>query len=448
MAQAGPPEHPDVCMSGPPGTAQAGCLPLGGTLVQAQPAVEARCSAKRKTDGKACTRDAGPGGLCMAHVPAAVASRTRAGKEAAATRMRRAQETSDPPNPPPVVPAPRKRVYPPGYTPTGRELAANARRHVGPTSRKRAALTALRKRAADAGIPLWQRWAAGRMVERDLTLTEFAPLGGFSLENVRYIFRRKNGAPRKATVKRFEAMLGDAPPEVRASIRQARSAAHINTKAVQQRLRKRTARWTRERLAREVAKILKDQPPSPKLRARIADLPYANELGSRAYGIYSAARMEAARHKGRASPPPRNITTPNGPKALLSKALYGLEKRTGDSLFFQCQSCLQIWQRRPHNKGLLCGPCERRFLVTFHGWRLRDGPKGPAPLRPKGQGRRLKPSDIQESISDLLGHKLGRWGAGSSSSIDYKALSETRKRLANSAHPWCLRITALLLDLD
>ena len=293
-----------------------------------------------------------------------------------------------------------------------RAALANGRQQIGPASRRKKSMTAIRQRATDA-----------------------------------YIWRPTNFAPQRVTLQRLEAVLGDSPADVRASIRQARSETYGALKRLQQRERKKMAKWKLQRLKKEVDAVLAGQAPSGALRSRIADLPYDTALGPRAHRIYSAARLEVARNKGGAASPPRNATIYQSPRVRLSKVLHGLLRRRGDSLFFQCQDCLQIWQRKAVNLGVLCGPCERKFGATHIGWRVRGGVRGPAPIRPKGRGRRIE-GDIQEKICGLLRHRLYGSEAGPSVDTDYSALSDIRDRLADSDHPWCQRVTALLRELD
>lgn len=328
-----------------------------------------------------------------------------------------------------------------------RAALANGRQQIGPASRRKKSMTAIRQRATDAGAPSWQRWAAERAAEMDLTIPELASRVGLTYKGFNYIWRPTNFAPQRVTLQRLEAVLGDSPADVRASIRQARSETYGALKRLQQRERKKMAKWKLQRLKKEVDAVLAGQAPSGALRSRIADLPYDTALGPRAHRIYSAARLEVARNKGGAASPPRNATIYQSPRVRLSKVLHGLLRRRGDSLFFQCQDCLQIWQRKAVNLGVLCGPCERKFGATHIGWRVRGGVRGPAPIRPKGRGRRIE-GDIQEKICGLLRHRLYGSEAGPSVDTDYSALSDIRDRLADSDHPWCQRVTALLRELD
>jgi hypothetical protein len=279
------------------------------------------------------------------------------------------------------------------------------------------------------------------MLERDMDREQLAKALGKSIRNVYHLFRRLTAAPAIPTIEGLEAIFGPMPIAIQQEIKAIRSE-RSGGNTSHARLKARCKKWHKERLEEEITK-LGDGARTPTVIGMLRDMNFGERLNIAGYNCYMAAKAGHMLHAP-SKPPTRR---PGGGAYLtdrgrLQYALRGLEKRTATK-FYSCQKCRQIWvNAKGKHRGVLCAPCWAEYDGRRLSWQGR-GSVGPAPALPRSKGRSVSPDALQQRVIDLLRWVVEPSGTPSLNK-DYLELADTRKRLAESEHPWCKRITGAL----
>ena len=320
-----------------------------------------------KRTGRPCGGPAFKDGLCVRHLPAAVASRPAAITKSHATRRANLAALEE----------------------VRREVKAGAEE---PTLRR--GLAQMYRNVQREGEPQWRRWLVQEMIKLDMDTLELCRRLGVRYENAS-LFKRRTSAPAPVTVGKLEVIFGPFPREIKQEILRLRSS-RTGGKVTQRKLKEKVKKWPRSRLEQELKAMrgLTDDKGRllPEFRAALPNI-YDRPLGVAGYEIYKKACAKRARSGSASKPFYRTRTaspiyrTPQGHlRYMLARLRLRKHRR-----FFQCQACGVWWERSTAaRRGVLCAPCWQDHDRVRGAWIL-NGRRGSPPPLPRRSGGNSSP---------------------------------------------------------